>query len=153
YTFAPGSFIGPNKFLVLAANRAAFAAAYGATFPVFDTFSSPLSLDAQTLALLRPVGAGSNQIVAQIRYEDTAPWPAQASGSGSSLQLIDPTQENWRVGNWAASSAPRSFTPSAANSVQTNLPAFPELWVNELQPENLAGITNSTGQRAPWLEI
>ena len=43
YTFPGGSIIGPTNYLVLAANGAAFAAAYGATNPVFDMFSGTLS--------------------------------------------------------------------------------------------------------------
>jgi len=33
------------------------------------------------------------------------------------------------------------------------LPAFPPLWINEIQADNLNGITNSAGQHAPWVEI
>ena len=43
YTFPPGSLLRPLGFLVLAANVPAFAAAYGATNLVFDTFNSTLS--------------------------------------------------------------------------------------------------------------
>ena len=39
YTFPPGSIIGTNSFLVLAASRPAFAAAYGGTLPVMDIFT------------------------------------------------------------------------------------------------------------------
>ena len=45
------------------------------------------------------------------------------------------------------------YTPASANSVAVALPAFPTLWINELQAENLTGITNRAGQRTPWLEI
>jgi hypothetical protein len=44
-------------------------------------------------------------------------------------------------------------TPGAANSVSRALSAFPSLWINELQAENLTGLTNSLGQRVPWLEL
>ena len=33
------------------------------------------------------------------------------------------------------------------------LPPFPPLWINEVQPENLTGITNGAGQRSGWLEL
>jgi hypothetical protein len=45
------------------------------------------------------------------------------------------------------------YTPGAANSVLTSLPAFPPLWINELQADNLTGTTNRAGQRVPWLEL
>ena len=41
YTFPPGSLIGPDSFLVLAADRAAYVTAYGATVPLFDTSQAP----------------------------------------------------------------------------------------------------------------
>src|SRR5262249_9237741 len=34
-------------------------------------------------------------------------------------------------------------TPGAPNSVRATLPAFPRLWLNEVLPNNIAGITNS----------
>ena len=118
YNFPGGSLIGPNRFLVLAANRAAFAAAYGATNAVFDSFDGTLQKDGETLALVRPgTNAASALEVAKVRYGSTLPWPTGANGTGSSLQLIDPFQDNWRVGNWAGDFPPASFTPGATNNV------------------------------------
>ena len=45
-----------------------------------------------------------------------------------------------------------SSTPAAGNSVITNLPAFPPLWLNELQPNNVTGPLDNFGQHDPWLE-
>jgi hypothetical protein len=89
YTFPSGSTISPTNFLVLAANTTAFAAAYGANTPVFDTFSGNLS-SGETLTL----NLASNMPVAKL------PWPTNASNTGAALQLIDARQDNWRVGNW-----------------------------------------------------
>src|ERR1039458_2144753 len=44
-------------------------------------------------------------------------------------------------------------TPGAPNSIRPSLPAFPPLWLNEVQAENLTGITNRAGQRTPWVEL
>ncbi|MBN2785831.1 MAG: lamin tail domain-containing protein, partial [Pontiellaceae bacterium] len=44
-------------------------------------------------------------------------------------------------------------TPAAANSVVASMPAFPSVWLNELQAENLTGPINPTGQRVPWVEL
>ena len=314
YTFPAGSFIGPNSYLVLTSNRASFAAAYGATAQVFGAFPGTLPTEGGTLTLLKP-GADStgDLIVAKVRYSNAAPWPADFAEPGHSLQLIDPNQDNWRVGNWAMNqtngstssgpqwrhvvftgTAPRPIllicmhgaagdvylddlslvsgtvpesgqnllqnggfesaltgpwtvsanmigssittkfkhsgnaslhlvatdfgdtipdsiwqntspivtngtytlsywylpgdsgsqllvrisgsspgdgtvysledlqkpppvmaeaTPGAANSVSATLPPFPPLWLNEVQPDNLTGITNAAGERAPWLEL
>jgi regulation of enolase protein 1 (concanavalin A-like superfamily) len=313
YTFPAGSIIGPNGFLVLAANRVSFAAAYGAMAPVFDTFPGTLQSNGETLSLIQPAILASPEVtVAKVRYGSVAPWPAAATSAGSSLQVLDPLQDNWRVGNWAvmvtnaaispqwqyvtvtgsatkpillvgmhnapgdvyiddlklvpgtvpeagsnliqdgdfespltgpwtlssnvsnsvisttvkhsgnaslhviangfgdtisqaiwentsaivtngtytlsywylpstngsqmlirlSGSAPGSgqiyslqniqpvttsgsaqFTPGAPNSVLTTLPAFPPLWLNEIQPQNLTGTTNRLGQHVPWIEL
>jgi hypothetical protein len=154
YTFPPGALLPPLGFLVLAANAPAFAAAYGATNPVFDTFDATLS-PGQLLSLEQPNGS-SNLAVAQVQFDDVLPWPANANLPGVCLQLIDPQQDNWRVGNWSTgqTNLPSSLsTPDASNSVAASLPPFPPLWINEVEPDNLTGITNSAGQRAPWIEL
>ena len=152
YTFPAGSLIGPRKFLVLAANRATFISAYGPT-PIFDTFRTPLP-EGGTLTLVQPgSNAGEDVVVAQVRYEALPPWPAGADGLGSALQLVDAHQDNWRVANWAAPFPPRAVSPGAANTAAANLPVFPSLWLNELQADNLTGITNRAGQHTAWVEI
>jgi len=313
YTFPTGSLIEPNSFLVLAADRQAFATAYGPASLVFDTFPGSLPASGKLLTLLEPgLTPDSNVIINQVLYGNNPPWPAREPGS--SLQLLDPLQDNWRVGNWAvcltnasttnqpqwqyvsltgtaprpillicmhntaadcylanlslvagsvpekganllidgdfasplsgpwtvsanmagsaistnvrhsgsnslhvvasspgdaignsiwentgpivtngtytlsywclpgagasqllvrlsgtapnngtiyslnnlepsSSAPPSTCTPGATNSVLTTLPAFPPLWLNELQADNLTGITNAAGQRVPWLEL
>ncbi len=112
YTFPAGSLIGANGYLVLAANRSAFAAAYGATNLVFDTFGGTLQANGETLSLIEPgTNAASAQVVAKVRYDLAAPWPVGAAGSGSSLQLVDPRQDNWRAGNWAVLTNAVTATP------------------------------------------
>ena len=106
YTFPNGSIIAPNNCLVLAENGAAFAEAYGATNPVFDIFRGTLPASG-ILAL----NTSSNVTVAEVEYENQLPWPMNANGTGGSLQLIDPHQDNWRAGNWAAVSTNTTVTP------------------------------------------
>lgn len=146
YTFPKGSLILPTNYLVLAANDAVFAAAYGATNPVLDAFSGALPAGG-----LLALENSSNAVVAEVAYENQPPWPAAANGAGGSLQLIDSHQDNWRAGNWSAMSG--LATPGASNSVAASLAPFPPLWINEVQPNNLTGITNSAGQHTPWIEI
>jgi regulation of enolase protein 1 (concanavalin A-like superfamily) len=147
YTFPAGSLIQSNSFLMLVANRQAFAGAYGATIPIFDTFSGTL-LPAQNLSLLQPNG-GSNLVIAEVQYENIAPWPADTSGTGKSLQLVDPHQDNWRAGNWVSGSP----TPGARNTAFAAITPFPPLWINELEASNVTSIVNSAGNHTPWLEL
>jgi hypothetical protein len=119
YTF-PGSVMTNRQHLVLAKNRAAFAAAYGAGIPVFDEFTGNLDLDGETLTLIKP-GATPEQdlVINKVRYEAVAPWPAAANGGGASLQLIDARQDNSRVANWSDGAGWRFFsftgTPGGTN--------------------------------------
>ncbi|MGO8701105.1 MAG: lamin tail domain-containing protein [Limisphaerales bacterium] len=150
YTFPRGSLLPPLGFLVLAGNIPAFAAAYGSTNAVFDTFSGTLS-PGQILSLEQPSGT-NYQVVAKVKFDDVLPWPTNTSIPGVSLQLIDSQQDNWRVGNWSTATT-KLATPDATNNVATSLPVFPPLWINEVEPDNLTGLTNSAGEPAPWLEL
>ncbi len=44
-------------------------------------------------------------------------------------------------------------TPGTTNSVAATLPAFPTLWVNELQADNQTGPFDNFAQREPWVEL
>lgn len=44
-------------------------------------------------------------------------------------------------------------TPTVSNSVTATLPAFPSLWLNEVQAVNVTGPTNNFGTNTPWVEL
>jgi len=48
---------------------------------------------------------------------------------------------------------PTITTPGSTNSIRASLPPYPLLWINELQPDNLDGITDNAGQHDPWIEL
>lgn len=149
YTFPAGSIIEPTNYLVLAANIPAFDGTYGATNPVFDIFTNSLAVGGETLSL---VETGTTDVtVAEVQYQDVLPWPTNTTAA--SLQLVDPRQDNWRVGNWQVSSHAPFATPDAVSSVAAALTPFQPLWLNEVEAQNITGITNSAGQRVPWLEL
>jgi len=111
YTFPEGAYIGPRQFLLLVKNRVPFIAAFGATTPIYDQFGGALQSDGETISLIQP-GATTNLadvIIDRVRYEAAAPWNTNANGTGSSLQLIDPNQDNSRAGNWNARHIPAVY--------------------------------------------
>ncbi|MGO8929591.1 MAG: lamin tail domain-containing protein, partial [Limisphaerales bacterium] len=154
YTFPNGSELGPGGFLVLANDEPAFAGAYGVTNTVFDLFPATLQ-PGQLLELIQPGSNGSsNTVVTELQFDSVLPWPTNADGTGSSLQLIDPRQDNWRVGNWTVNTSPGlRVSPGRTNTVAATLTPFPPLWLNEVEPDNLTGITNRAGQHTAWLEL
>jgi hypothetical protein len=149
YTFPPGATISNGQYLLLVKDQSQFINAYNAFIPIYDYFPGSLQPDGETLTLLRSV-APTNlpaSVVDRVKYSAAAPWPPVSAGV--SLQLKDPAQDHFRVGNWSAAIG----TPRASNSVSTTLVAFPPLWINEVQADNLTGPTNSAGQRPAWLEL
>jgi hypothetical protein len=154
YIFPEGSTLAPQSFLVLAKDRAAFNTAYGSSIRVFDQFNGKLDPDGETLTLIKPGATPAEDLtISKVRFESQAPWPVIGTNSGISLQLVDPGQDVRRVGNWAASFVAPTSTPGRINSVQTNLPPFPTLWINEVQPENSGGLRDNAGEPDPWLEL
>lgn len=156
YTFPEGSIIQPNSYLILAKDAAGFSAAFGASVLVHGEFPGSLDNGGERIELIRP-GATPAQdtIIDQVRYDDDLPWPPLADGFGPSLQLIDAAQDNWRVANWSTtttSNAVNRATPGTANSIRNTLAAFPEVWINEVQANNLS-TADRMGDRDPWIEL
>ena len=150
YTFPAGSLLGPRGYLVLAQDAVVFANVYGATLPVFDNFLQPLSAGGEHLVLLGTATNGTAApVIAEVQYDAAAPWPAAGSVPAPALALIDPQRDNWRVGNWTNANP----SPGQISQALENLPVFPSLWINEVQADNLTGITNGLGERTAWLEL
>ncbi|NGO39706.1 hypothetical protein G4L39_09915 [Limisphaera ngatamarikiensis] len=156
YTFPPGSVMPPGAYWVLVGNRARFEAVYGGGVPIFDVYPGGLDDNGERIALWRP-GAepGQEQLITDVRYSNAAPWPAHAAGGGSSLQLIDAAQGSWRVGNWWSppTNHVNRTTPGRANAGVETLAPFPNVWINEVMPENLTGPADGAGDRDPWIEL
>lgn len=111
---------------------AAFRAAYNlaASVAIVGPWSGKLANDTDDIELRRPDapdldGEVPYYLVERVRYSDVAPWPAQADGTGYSLQrLADDEFANDPV-NWIAN-AP---TPGpAASSGDTDGDGMPDDW-------------------------
>ena len=88
-------------------------------------------------------------------YDRLPPWPAEADGLGSSLQLVDASQDNRRAGNWGsmATNDVNRATPGRANANRATLEPFPPLWINEVLADNRAGMADQRGEKDPWIEL
>ncbi len=103
FAFAEGTVIEPGAYLVVVTARSAFGAEYGYQARVAGVLPGRLQNDGETLSLVR-AGATPAQdvLIDRVTYDDAWPWPAAADGEGSSLQLIDLTEDNRRPGAWVA---------------------------------------------------
>ncbi|MBK7218263.1 MAG: lamin tail domain-containing protein [Candidatus Promineofilum sp.] len=106
YTFPAGATIAAGEHIVIAAN----AANYAGSYQTFQWASGDLDDGGETLTLRDAFG----QLVDEVTYDDTAPWPADPAGGGPSLTLVNPATDNSDPANWAASATPGG-TPGAAN--------------------------------------
>lgn len=121
YTFPPGSWLGPRSYLVLAKNRWAYLAAYGANAALFDEYPGNLQTDGETLTLALPGDEGQPEVVVnRLRYEGGRPWSEAAAGTGSSFQLVDVNQDNRRAGNWTAQYVPPVYQGGFYQPASTN---------------------------------
>jgi hypothetical protein len=65
----------------------------------FDEFSRSLENSGQEIMVLDAFG----NIIDQVVYDDSAPWPIEADGEGSFLELSDFSLDNDNPENWKAS--------------------------------------------------
>lgn len=108
YTFDVSSSVrelAPGAVVLVVADRAAFEARYGKALPVAGTFQlgSNLADGGERLQIL----AADGTAVADVTYNDRAPWPEAADGDGYSLTLIQPFAR-------PDPSLPSSWRPSAS---------------------------------------
>ncbi|HKS38498.1 MAG TPA: lamin tail domain-containing protein, partial [Verrucomicrobiae bacterium] len=159
FSFTDGAIIPPGGFAVVANDRFVFSSAYGRFIPVAGELKGQLDNSGERLRLIKPGATPAEELVIdEVTYGNALPWPPLADGSGPSLQLIDPAQDNSRVANWNAvntnlTPALPAHTPGTTNSVFVASTALPAVWLNELQPNNVSGIADRFGEREPWVEI
>jgi hypothetical protein len=97
YIFPFGSTISPNNKIYLASDSNTFTLFYG--FAPFGIFTRNLSNKSQKLFLADPYG----NIVDNVEYVDSAPWPTAADGTGPYLSLIDLNYDNALASSWTTS--------------------------------------------------
>jgi hypothetical protein len=98
FDFPAGTELAPGKFLVVAQNTAAFAAAYGSTIPVLGQWSGQLNRFGTQLGIFD----AANHTLASVDFRASLPWPTNAD-AGAALQLVDARRDGSRVGNWSTS--------------------------------------------------
>lgn len=98
FTFAPGTRLQPNTYLVVAKDSQFLRGRWPQVRIVGD-FSGNLANEGETLLLVDAVG----NPVDEVRYYDGGAWPEHADGGGCSLELIDTRADNNRAEAWDAS--------------------------------------------------
>ncbi len=113
FIFPQGTLLPPGGFLVVAKDREVFVSNYGNSIPVVGEFIGLLRNSGESLWLIQPgLTPDQDVVIDHLTYANSEPWPPNANGLGSSLQLLDAAQDNSRVSNWAAAKLMTNTTPS-----------------------------------------
>lgn len=153
YTFPTNSTLPPGAYAVLigTTNRAGFLSYHRLpdTAPVFGPFEGNLANGGETITLKTSAGG---EVIFSVTYDDTAPWPTAADGTGPSLvPLTEGTGDlnaasSWRTSWFAGGSpgqadseaVPFGFGPveSSENSLRISFSAAPsQVWLLESTDE------------------
>jgi hypothetical protein len=98
YTFEAGTTIPARGYVVVAEDPAILLQNYGYG-AAFGPYTGKLANDGENVRLVDAWGNPVNSV----RYHDGGTWSRWADGRGSSLELIDPTQDNSFASAWEAS--------------------------------------------------
>lgn len=107
-----GTQIDAGSFLVVSRNMEAFNATYSGVNPLSGDMDFGLAGGSDQVRLFDDSGT----LIDIVSYDDDSPWPSDADGTGSTLELKNPELDNGAPSSWAASET-NLGTPGMSNSV------------------------------------
>lgn len=125
YQFPANATIGPWAKIMLSSNAAVFQQFYG--FAPFGQYIRYLSNKSYKLLLSDAWG----NVIDEVHYHDSAPWPPQADGNGPHLKLIDINLDNSLPQNWIASND--QLVATGENMLINSISIFPNPMKNYAQ--------------------
>ena len=151
YQFEENAFILPEQAIYLVGNMEVFYAKYGRE--AFGRFDRDLSNSSQNLVLSDAFG----NIIDQVEYTDSAPWPETADGDGFYLELMDVNSDNSLASSWQATSD-ATLNTTVLNSNEINFKIYPNptkenLTINSKQILQEIIIFNPLGQKIKEFQV
>lgn len=110
FEFPTGSKILPDSFLVIVRDKLKFSTLFPGISNIIGDLPFGFSAGGDQVRLYDAHAA----LIDSLQFDDAAPWPLQADGSGSTLELKNPKLDNTQAENWQASSG--HGTPNRRNS-------------------------------------
>lgn len=117
YQFPYNSTISGNSSLFLCSNSSVFQTQNG--FSAFGQYTRNLSNKSQNLVLVDAFG----NVIDNVQYFDSAPWPTAPDGNGSYLQLISTSLDNNLASSWIAST--NSLAVNEVNNNNSSVVIYP----------------------------
>jgi hypothetical protein len=113
YQFPQGTVLTAHDFLAVAKDANAAIQYYQAT-NIIGNFSGKLDNAGETITLWD--SSNPRLLIDTVTYGNATPWPEAAAGGGSSLELLDPEQDNNNPLHWGAG---QLYSPGKANNPAT----------------------------------
>lgn len=88
----------PGSYVVLSQDVLSFSAVYPGVEPVIGDLNFGFSSDGDAVRIYNAVG----ELMDSLNYLPVEPWPEEANGTGSTLELISPELDNSLAENWEA---------------------------------------------------
>ena len=142
YTFPENSLIAPHEEVFLASNAQAFQQCYEKT--AFGVFTRHLDNKSERLVLADAWG----NIIDEVTYADSLPWPVSADGHGDFLILIDPDMDNALPESWMAADnfvGVPDYKPAVKLTVSPN-PTAGQLRVESSESMTTVTLTDAQGR-------
>ena len=115
FTFPDYTIIKPDGFLVLCRDLTKFQSLFPDVNNISGDFDFGLSGNGELIQLLDKNG----KLIDSLTYDNQPPWPIEPDGTGSTLELINPSLENSIAANWIASV--KYGTPGKQNSIFSSI--------------------------------
>jgi len=132
YTFPLNTIIDEAAYLVVCSNEVLFTS----TYPNVDNYLAKFNFGLSGAGELLRLYNADTVLVDSVLYDDVLPWPTDADGNGSTLELINENYNNDYGENWQASYI-NGGTPGEENSHLQNV-------INNINNYNVAIYPNPT---------
>ena len=142
YAFPDSSLIAPHEEIFIVSNAMAFQQCFPKA--AFGVFTRHLDNKSERLVLADAWG----NIIDEVTYADTLPWPVSADGHGDFLILIDPNLDNALPESWMAADVfvgVPDHKPAVAMTVSPN-PTTGIVRIDCVQPMKTVTLTDVQGR-------
>ena len=138
--------MAPGDFLVLCADVSAFETRFPNVANVLGNLNFSLGNGGDRVRLFN----SRKELVDEVLYDDSAPWPVQADGGGPTLELVRAGSDNAVSASWRAS-AWISGSPGAPNGPALS-EAQPPTLAARLSESEVSLILNAEAARTYWIQ-
>lgn len=116
FVFPTGTVVQADGYIVVCRDTTAFRKVYPTVQTILGNFDFGYGSPDQ----VRLYNA-AHVLIDSVAYTSAAPWPVGASGTGASIELLNPALDNNKGENWRTSSSKKGGTPGARNGVDTGV--------------------------------